>query len=470
MYFHWRLSIAAFILLFTLFKATGLDLPSLWSDHMVLQQKSDVLLWGTSKKGEHIDIITSWDSREYKTRAQPDGSWQLKVRTPSAGGPYQIEINADSSIILKDILIGEVWVCSGQSNMEMPMKGYASQPVLGSNDAILNSANNNIRYFNVERKASLSKETDCKGEWKISNPENVPEFSAVAYFFGKNLNKVMDVPIGLVHASWQGSPIDSWVDSITLKSLSDEPIIDQASNTVNRRTPNALFNGMINPLLNYTIKGAIWYQGESDRCSPAKYQRFFPAMIRSWRSLWKSNFSFYYVQIAPFRFKEDCNMAWIREVQLKSMDIVDNTGMVVTMDIGDHDTVHPPDKQTVGNRLAYWALSETYDIAGIGYCGPIFKSMEIRKEIAELRFDYAENGFSSFGKTISGFEIAGEDRVFYPASASIAVKSNCIEVKSDSVSKPVAVRYCWQNYAEGTLYNTAGLPASPFRTDRWKEY
>jgi len=470
-FFYHFLFITVFFVVHSFLYAADLKLPAVLSDHMVLQQNSEVQLWGTSGIGERLKVTTSWNRQEYYTNASSTGNWKLSVSTPSAGGPYEIEVMADSTIVLKDVLIGEVWVCSGQSNMEMPLKGYTSQPVLGSNDAIARSANDQIRYFNVERNASLTEKTDCEGAWKTTNPENSPDFSAVAYFFGKYLNNVLDVPVGLIHASWQGSPIDTWVNKTTLKEYTDSlELVALDTQPINRRTPTALFNGMIHPLINYTIKGVVWYQGESDKCDPAIYEKLFPALINSWRTLWgQEDFPFYYVQIAPFQFKGDCNVAWLREVQLKSMNIVDNTGMVVTMDIGSKDTVHPPDKETVGNRLAYWALSKTYGIGGINYCGPVFRSMNITGDVVELSFDYAEMGFTSFGKVLNGFEIAGKDKVFHPGTATINRKKNCVEVTSEFVNRPVEVRYCWQNYIEGTLFNTSGLPASPFRTDQWPE-
>jgi len=451
--------------------ANGADLrlPSILGNHMLLQQKSDVTIWGWAEAGVTVSVKASWLDSACLTKVNDKGKWKLNIPTPEAGGPYEMIISADTTLLLKDILIGEVWVCSGQSNMEMPVKGFMSQPVYGSNDCIANSDNPNIRLFKVTKKMSTSPLEDCEGEWIVSNPVDVAEFSAAGYFFGRYLQRILKVPVGLIESCWGGTKAEAWTDEVTLKNQFKEFDLGQLkSGKVTKNSPTVLFNGMINPILNYKIKGIVWYQGEGNRKKPEQYARLFPSMIKNWRDLWKQGeFPFYFVQIAPYKYDSTVNSAFLREAQLKTMLNTHNTGMVVTMDIGNFTTIHPPDKLLVGKRLAYWALAKTYGMEGLPYCSPIFKTMEEKGNKATLSFDYADLGLSSFGKPLDGFQVAGKDKVFHPANALI-VRSNVI-VWSDDVETPVAVRYCWENYKMGTLFNTAGLPAPSFRTDDWNE-
>jgi sialate O-acetylesterase len=449
----------------------SLKLPTLVGSHMVLQQKDTVRIWGWAQKGTIISIWTGWDDQVSSTITTDDDRWEFRIHTPAAGGPYQIVISADSLIVLEDIMIGEVWICSGQSNMEMPLKGYASQPVYGSNDFILHSGNYNIRHFQVGQVSSAIPENDCTGKWETSAPSSTGDFSAVAYLFGKHLYDILKVPVGLINASWDGAPIRSWIERSVLQDRFKEIDLSEfEGGRLNKRTPSGLFNGMIHPVTKYTIKGAVWYQGESDRHNPERYQVLFSAMIENWRACWKQgDFPFYFVQIAPYKYDSSCNAAFLREAQLKTMLDVPNTGMVTTTDIGEYDCIHPGDKETVGKRLAYWALAKTYHIEGISYCGPIYREMKTLRNKLFIWFDQSENGLTSFDTEIKGFEISSESREFFPAEAKINIKENHIELWSRNVELPVAVRYCWGNFIQGNLYNTAGLPASPFRSDNWSE-
>lgn len=455
-------------------KAAELRLPSVVGNHMVLQQKRTVNVWGWAKPGASVSVKAGWLKKAVKTVAAGEGKWKLSLETPEAGGPYEIIVKSDTTIILKDVLIGEVWVCSGQSNMQMPVVGIPSQPVNGSNDCIARAKNNNIRLLTVERTFSTKPLDDCKGNWNVASPSSVVNFSAVALFFGQYLNEILGIPIGLISTNYGGTPAESWTDEATLmRDFSEIDLTVLNSDKVNAQSPTVLFNSMIHPILNYSIRGAIWYQGESNIFNRGKkgaeqYTRLFPAMVRNWREQWnQGDFPFYYVQIAPFKYSEKDNSAYLREAQLKAMKIISNAGMAVTMDIGDSDCIHPAEKILVGKRLAYWALAKTYGIEALPCSGPVYKDMTINKNKAILRFDYAENGLSDFGNELQGFVVAGEDRQFHPAKAKIS--NNNLEVKSEKVKNPVAVRYCWENYAVGTLFNTAGLPASSFRTDDWEE-
>ncbi|MGV8135731.1 MAG: sialate O-acetylesterase [Mangrovibacterium sp.] len=449
--------------------AANLRLPAIIQNHMVIQQQSSVTFWGWAKAGDSVRIKADWCDEAGLCMANSDGKWRLNVSTFNAGGPFNVKIQADTTIIIEDVMIGEVWVCGGQSNMQMPFNGFVSMPVLNSNDYIAHGRNDNIRLFTVERNFSVSPVEDCKGRWVVSNPFEVAKYSAVAYAFGKYLQEILGIPVGLIHSSWGGTPIESWIDEHTLNSEFGEiDFPDLKTDKVSQETPGVLFNGMIFPILNYAIRGVIWYQGESNRKHPKQYSFLFPSMIQDWRRKWNvGDFPFYFVQIAPYSYRHDSNTqsAFLREAQLKTMLKIENTGMAVTIDIGDSLSNHPAEKVTVGKRLAYWALAKTYHMTGLSYSGPVFKAITIKENKAILTFDYAEYGLTSFGKELHDFVIAGNDRQFYPAKAEI--KGTTLEIWSDKVSDPVAVRYCWKNFVVGTLYNNAGIPASSFRTDNW---
>lgn len=448
--------------------AAHLRLPALVGNHMVLQQKSKITVWGWAKAGSTVAVKAEWIGNTEKTVTEKDGKWKLELQTNEAGGPYQLEVSSDTTYLLKDIMIGEVWVCSGQSNMQMPFRGYNSQPVIGSNDYIAHGHTNNIRLFTVKRKLSVTPLDDCEGKWSVSNPEDVANFSAVAYVFGKYIQEVLDVPVGLIHASWGGTPVEAWTDAENLLSAFKEfdLTILNTPDKVKSKTPTVLFNGMIHPIVNYSIRGVIWYQGEANRKKPEQYTKLFPAMIKNWRQQWgKPELPLYFVQIAPFKYDSTVNSAYLREAQLKTTQSVANTGMAVTMDIGELNCIHPAEKITVGKRLAYQALAKTYGLKGLKSDGPVFREMKVEGNTVTLFFDFAEVGLSSFGKPLTGFSIAGTNRIFHPASAQI--KGKTLIISSKKVLAPVAVRYCWENFAVGSLYNTAGLPASSFRTDDW---
>lgn len=649
----------------------GLKMPSIFSDNMVLQQNSKVAVWGLSNPGAEITIKASWNESA-KATADQNGKWMAHLKTPSAGGPYLLSVtDGKSEIEFNNVLIGEVWLCSGQSNMEMPLEGWPpTDTVANSKQVIANATNKNIRFFTVTRAISEKPEFDCVGRWEESNPESAAKFSATAYFFGKKLYEELNIPVGLIHSSWGGTPIEAWtgakyistvdeykdiveklknarkeidrlkawlaekptIDINSIKSptpwkgldLNDSqcakpgfddsawktmelpvkwestemgnfdgvvwfrknikiknewinkeltlelgPIDDMDVTYVNgvkiggyeeggywqtdriykipaelvkdqnltvavrvvdtqggggiwgssekmklrptdsnesvslagewkylpvaeyyggklylfdvknaeyyKRpklsveysafTPTLLFNGMIAPLIPYNIKGAIWYQGESNTGNPELYKKLFPLMIKNWREEWGlGDFPFYYVQIAPYNYGPNVESQKLRKAQLMTLS-VPNTGMAVTLDIGNPNNIHPANKKDVGERLARWALAKDYG-KKIEFSGPIYKSMKIEGNKIILTFDYTDGGLVI--KEINGennFLIAGKDKVF--KKAKVEIKDDKLIVYSDSVENPAAVRYCWDNISEGTLFNKAGLPASSFRTDNW---
>ena len=447
-----------------------IKLPTIFGNNMVLQQQTDVAIWGTADKNATVEVIPSWDSKTYSTKADDDGRWKLKVSTPKAGGPYNVTISDGKALTLENVLIGEVWVCAGQSNMQMPMKGYNNQPVLGAIDAVQASTNPNLRLFNVGMNFSIIPREDFKGKWDMANPETTHGFSATAYFFGRYLQKTLDVPVGLITASWGGTAIEPWMNDEACQEFEFYKTIKRDTplpKTPAPRIPTTLFNAMINPMVGYGIRGTIWYQGESNKWGPEAYQRLLPAMIRGWRAKWEQgDFPFYYAQVAPHGKNDTLpNGGFLREAQLKAATAVPNVGMASTMDIGEQYSIHPANKEVIGKRLAYLALYQTYNTKGISPYSPTYKAVTFNKDTATLYFDNAPYGLTSYGKDLSLFEMAGDDKVFHPAKATI-IKDGIV-VKSDLVPQPVAVRYAFKNFVVGDLFGTNGIPVSSFRTDDW---
>jgi sialate O-acetylesterase len=630
-------------------------LPGCFTDNMVLQQQTKVNLWGTESPGKNFTVITSWNNKSYPVKADEQGNWKIKVSTPIYGGPYTITFNDGTITTLKNILIGEVWVCSGQSNMEMPLTGVYGD-VLNLNFEIADAANYpEIRMLKIENKTSFTplSQVQTRGGWVICNSQTVRNFSAAGYFFAKNLFPGKHIPIGIINSTWGGTVAEAWtsgdalktmpafapfiktveagltqqqldakyqtelrawIDSINAKdpgfrqgkllwaeqgfddaawqkmtlpayweqssvpgydgtiwfrkkvvipaawagkdlklnmgaiddddvswfngveighteafyytrsytvpgnlvkagentiavrvfdngglgginkgplqlSLATDTIgqIDLAgkwpyhkalalaqlppaptqSNSPNR--PMLIYNAMINPILPYTIKGVIWYQGESNADRATQYRQLFPLLINDWRQYWRQgNFPFYFVQIANYNAADQGPAAdWpaLRDAQLSALRLP-NTGMAVTIDIGDANRIHPQNKEETGRRLALIARAKTYG-ENILYSGPMYKSQVIKGNKIKLEFTHADKGLLAKGDTLKGFTIAGVDKKFYPARA--VISGNSVVVSSADVVKPVAVRFAWANNPVCNLYNGANLPASPFRTDNWRD-
>ncbi|PIW98748.1 MAG: glycosyl hydrolase family 2 [Ignavibacteria bacterium CG_4_8_14_3_um_filter_37_9] len=649
------------------------EIPAIFSDNMVLQQKVKAPFWGKAVPGEIVLIRASWGGSA-KAKVQPDSLWSAKIQTPRAGGPYQIKIKiGDSSFTLNNVLIGEVWLCSGQSNMEMPMEGFPpNDTIIGAQNEIKNGRNFALRFFTVERAYSDRPQFNGSGNWLQSSPEAVAKFSAAGFFFGKKLSDELKVPIGLINASWGGTAVESWLSKkylgfvdeykelvtkiedsgAELKKLYDwlerYPVIDVSKKDIlhkweglnfkdddcslpvfddsrwkemylpvgweitevgnfdgtiwfrrkieipkswlhkdlvltlgpiddmdvtyvngkkvggyetdgnwqteriyevskevvndssltiavrvvdnqgggglygseeqlnihlkdgdenislsgewkylpvaeyrsgkffvfgsggeeyysrpviavdlSANTPTALYNAMIAPLIPYAIKGAIWYQGESNAWKPDLYQTLFSKMIEGWRADWREgNFPFYFVQIAPFKYDEKTESQKLREQQLLTLALP-NTGMAVTLDIGNPENVHPANKKEVGDRLAFWALAKNYH-KKVFFSGPLYKSQKISRDKIILSFEYVDGGLLiTEDKRGTNFLIAGEDRQF--KKADIKIEEKKLVLSNSEIKKPVAVRYAWSNTAEATLFNKKHLPASSFRTDNWKK-
>lgn len=641
-----NLAVCVFAILFSTKVYCDVKPASIFCDHMVLQQKSNVPIWGWALPQEKITIFPDWQQQETSIIADANGNWKAEISTPQAGGPYTITIKGHNEIKISDVLIGEVWVCSGQSNMEVPMGWLETER---SRKDIARANNDKIRIFDIKDRYSIFEENDCIGQWdkwRSATSDNIQWFSAVGYYFGKRLQEELNVPIGLISSHWGGTEAECWMDIDAIKNFerlkntaniitgvrdnNEDPdvafaqmindwlkkvenedqgikdkwferdfndsdwqqmnqpawwgnsplkgihgsvwfrkeinfaknpprnlelslgqvddidsvwinnnyigttigynikrtykipygflnkgrniitvrVIDtggdggfigeskemkiataseelvniagrwkyKASNPrtdwqhprhtkISQNFPTALFNGMIAPLIPFKIAGVIWYQGEGNVVFPIEYRTLFPAMIQNWRSRWgQGDFPFYYVQIAPWAYGDSAFSQALREAQMMTLSLP-NTGMAVTLDIGEERDIHPRNKHDVGDRLARWALNKTYARKDVIFSGPLYKSMKIEGSKIRIFFDYTADGLMVKGSELSEFTIAGEDKKFVPANA--LIDGHSIIVSSHEVANPVAVRFCWSNCAVSNLYNSALLPASSFRTDDW---
>jgi len=436
-------------------------LPKILGDNMVLQQQTEVRIWGWADPEEEVTV--QFQDQKASTKADAQGRWLVKLRTPEAGGPYELAVaGKNNRLTLRNVLVGEVWVGSGQSNMEWPVSRSDN-----AQEEIAAAKYPKIRLFSVAHKISDKPLDDCEGAWVECSPETVPGFSAVAYFFGRHLHKELGVPVGLINSSWGGTICEAWTSREALQADEDfKPILDRGKqfNPKNPNQPSVLFNAMIHPILPFVIRGALWYQGESNVGRAAQYKKLFPTMIQDWRKAWQvGDFPFYYVQLAPFRYGEaqpEC-LAELWEAQLQTLRLP-NTGMAVITDIGNIKDIHPTNKQEVGRRLALWALAKIHG-KQVVYSGPLYESAVVEGNKIRIKFQHADDGLVCKGDRLTHFTIAGEDKKFVPAEA--VIDGSTVVVSSPQVDKPVAVRFGWEDTAEPNLFNKAGLPASPFRTD-----
>lgn len=476
-------------------------LPAILGSHMVLERDLPIHLWGWSDPGEKVTAELNGASSS--ATADALGKWSLYLPPQSAGGPFNLTVKSSNSIVLEDILIGDVWFASGQSNMEMPLQGFPGSAVVNNADQEIKNADHpQIRLLLVHHKTSDYPLNDYeKTSWTVCSPETARNFSAVAYFFGREIQNREHVPIGLIDATWGGTPAEAW---LSLDSLSADaalmPVFAERTHMVDEEAdipalreaerradaaareahqpppqhpwhpdpaswgPTELFNGMVAPALPLPIKGVIWYQGEtnSSRDRAALYQKVFPAVIADWRTHWRQgNFPFLFVQISSFKSNDTETWPIVREAQRRTLSVA-NTAMAVTIDIGDPDNVHPADKQTVGARLARAARALVYG-ENVPYSGPQFRQATTDANGLRVWFHGASWPLESKGGPLQGFEIAGNDRHFVPASARIDGKT--VLVSSPEVAAPKYVRYGWQNAPVVNLFDSAGLPASPFTSE-----
>lgn len=455
-----------------------INMPAIFADNMLMQRETDARMWGSAKPSANVTVVPGWDGKTYSTKSDHDGKWSITFPTPAAGGPYTITVSDGTPKEIRNVLIGDLWLCSGQSNMEMPMKGFKNQPVDGANMDVLRSKNPDIRLFTVKRNSTTVPVDTLTGSWSEASPKSVREFSATAYYFGRQLQETLDIPIGLIVVAWGGSACEAWMNDEMLQAFpsaaSRIPAVGGKIESKNR-TPSVLYKGMLNPLIGIAMKGVIWYQGEDNWNRAETYADMFSTMIRGWRQKWgRDEFPFYYCQIAPYDYsiitetgQPVYNSAYLREQQGKVETMVPNTGMAVLMDAGWDKGIHPSDKRTPGERLALLALGKTYGVEGIACESPVYKSMEVKNDTVIVTFDRAPEwiaGNHSFEST--QFKLAGADQVFHPAKAWISRSK--VMVKSDEVPHPVAVRYAFENASYGDLFSD-GLPVSSFRSDNWPD-
>ncbi|MDR7210630.1 sialate O-acetylesterase [Flavobacterium piscis] len=436
----------------------NVSLPNIFGNNMVLHRNSEVKIWGWANPKEEIKLISSWNNQEYKVTANNQAQWELKIKTPEAGGPFTISIKGYNEVVLKNILIGEVWLCTGQSNMEMS----ASWGIDNGEEEAKNATNPNIRFFTVPKLTATTPQNNLLGNWTESTPETMKNFSAVGYFFAKRLREdLKNVPIGLISSNWGGTPAEIWMPEEVVQN--DAVLLENAKKLNEQeygpRQPGRAYNAMIYPLAGFKIAGTLWYQGESNVGSEV-YDKTLSALITSWRKVWNDEFPFYYVQIAPYKTgSNNFSNVTLRNSQRKILKQVNNTGMVVISDVSDTIDIHPKDKKSVGIRLANLALANTYKINSNLVNGPLFTALKIEKNKAVVFFDDAD-GLNFKNKKPNQFEVAGADGAFYPAEASI--KNNQVILTSKKVANPMKVRFAWGNTIQSDLFNKANLPASCF--------
>lgn len=443
--------------------------PAVFSNHMVLQRNSNVAVWGWAEPGDSVKLVGSWNNSDtIVVRADNKSFWSATIRTTEAGGPYTLTaFDHHDTKVLNNVLLGEVWICSGQSNMEWSV----NHGIRNGEQEALAANYRNIRFLHVAKIGSKTLQDNCIAAWEICSPETMRKTSALAYFFGRALHLELNVPIGLIVSAWGGTPAEEWLPREEIEKV---PALDQALKARRHsswwyKDPGECYNSMIHPLLPYTIAGAIWYQGEAHVYTgqTQTYDRLMRTLINNWRSGFRKDIPFYYVQLAPYLYTNPQERGYlVREQQVKTMSMP-HTGMVVTWDLmeDDLDNPHPLNKQDVGKRLANWALAETYHIPDIIYQSPIYKSMEIRGDKIRITFDHVPTGLKCSGEKITNFMIAGEDHKFVAADAKIDGK--CIVVSARGVKKPIAVRFLFDNASMGNLFSNEGMPVGPFRTDNF---
>ena len=451
------------------------QLPAIFSDGMVMQQSEQVKIWGKAKANASVEIRCSWDNQPIQVRSNANGEWKASFKTPS--GSYQLQqitISDGDVLTLKNVLIGEVWLCAGQSNIEMPVRGFQNSPIEGASDLVADAGlyKGKIREIKVKKSLATTTKDDCPGDWKESVPENVPLFTALGYSFAIALQKVLDVPVGIINCTYGGTDIECWISEDITAKYTD---ISKEKGKAKYHSANIseVYNSMVHPIKSYTIRGTIWFQGENNVNRFQTYQDRLIDLIGMWRTKWEQpDMPFYLIEIAPYRFKQDDKAAYLREMQFKVSQTLPNVQYVGTNDMIEPFEVnqtHPMKKIGIGKRTAWLALDKTYQRdCFFGEC-PSYKAMRVEGDRVILSFNAAKAGFNLFDGMV-GFEVAGEDRVFYPATARIVGTMHLSEIElfSRDVKNPVAVRYCFHDFMLGNVTNVWGKPLIPFRTDNWE--
>ena len=484
---HKRFILLTVLVALTIGAQAKVKLPHLIGDNMVLQQQTDARLWGWAQPGKTVKVTTSWSNQVATAKADKNGEWLVKVKTPKASyDPLSITFDDGEPLTIHNVVSGEVWVCAGQSNMEMPVKGFWMCPVKDYNQVVIDAANHTgVRSVKIPSVMRAEPQADAPCEWRVCSPNTVGEFSATGYFFARTVHQALDIPIGLIEANKGGSRVESWLTKENLEKYTNDPTdsvaICQKWDKWDYHRSLLWGNGTFNPILNFTVKGILYYQGCSNVGDPGdQYSQRMKLLVEQWRQQFGlGEIPFYFVQIAPWAYDDgDVNAisgALLREQQFKASQIIPNSALVCTNDLVypyEFSQIHPTQKQQVGERLAYAALNRDYGFEGILYQSSTFKDMKIEGETVFIHLDNNYHTDAPF-EGLEGFELAGEDQVFHPATAQHFWREGggywdeAIRITSPEVKKPVAVRYCFKNFQLGNVKNGANLPLFPFRTDNW---
>jgi len=455
------------------FVKAQVTIPKVFASNMVLQQNSEVNIWGWAAAGEKVSVVGSWNRKRVKTTAGTDRKWSVRIKTPKATAactPYNVTIEGTNKITLDNVLIGEVWLLSGQSNMELPLKGW-SVPVVGGKEAIESANYPNIRFIVAGHMSASSPQTDITKNWgnftwTECSPASAKEFSALGYFFARELHLDLKVPVGLVVSAWGGSSCEAWTNAGSLQLVNDYKDKGPwtSKNAEDNQTATCLYNGMIAPIVPFTFAGALWYQGETNVGRAEQLTQLFPAMIKGWREAWSTKeLPFYFVQLCPWGGNGGYSLPEAWEAQASALSL-SNTAMAATLDVGDVKDIHPVRKEPVGHRLALIAKAKNYGYKELEYSGPQYKSMKIDGNKIRLSFDHCGSGLKALNGVLTQFEVAGDDKTYVEAEATIEGREVVVSCKT--IAAPKYVRYAWSGTATASLYNVEDLPAPPFRTDK----
>lgn len=458
----------------------AVELPDIISDNAVLQQRAETRLWGWSKPGKDVAVTPSWaGGKSYTAKADSrTGRWEVNIATPEATfTPQSIRFDdGEAPVSIDNVLIGEVWLCSGQSNMEMPLRGFWCQPVEGAAQAIAYSGKYpGVRVATVPKKASYKPEERVEGKWKVSSPENAADFSALAYFFATSLTDMLNVPVGIISCAYGGSKVEGWIPEEKLDTYPGWNMAAEKDSALNEwERIGVMYNAMLHPVIGYTVKGFLWNQGESNVGRHKEYPGHQRDMVGIWREKWgNEDMPFYFVELPGWKYGngEETAAAYFRECQHRAAEITPNSGIVCTTDLmypSELEDIHARKKREIGERLAFMAAARTYGIDGVPHTYPSYKSVDLNGPTATLHFNNADAGLNP-NMDLPGFEVAGDDRVFYPAKATEDWNARTVTVSSDKVKDIKAVRYCFNNFAIGQLKDMYGMPLIPFRTDDWDD-
>lgn len=446
----------------------NVDLPDALSDHMVLQQNTKVKLWGKANRKKLVKISISWSKRTCYVRADKNGNWKVLIQTPKGSfTKHTITFKEGLTHKLEDVLIGEVWFCSGQSNMEMPLRGFKDQPIEGADNVIKNvDSELGIRMLTVKRNPQEMPVESCEGKWQVPGKLNIAGMSATAYFFANRLREQLNVPIGIINSSWGGSSVEGWMTRTLVEKYSDLDLSKEYNANETWKKPWIMYNGMLHPLRHFTIKGFCWYQGESNTDRYETYQQKLTEMIALWRAEWNlGDLPFLLVEIAPYNYENGLNAAHLRTAQFNCAKLNTNVGIIGTNDLvteNELNNIHPPRKKEVGERLANFALMDTYQLSSIQARSPAFASYLLSENAIVLYLANLYDGIQPM-EYYSGFEMAGEDDIFYPAKATLSEDRKTLRVETPEVTKPATVRYCYKNFQLGNVKNSEGLPLFGFQ-------